>query len=630
MPGEGAMMRWLLCWKLKTKILFSYCTVTVMMIPLLLVGLAGISSGFKLFDKGLSDQAALSASVGQAALDAEYAGGTLYRMMEASGRPSELADLSAGLKRAMQRLGEFRDSYHPAQGTEEARAAEQFRENQRLFGQGVLGFQSAMGSGSGTADARRVLSEPAFQQSMEGLRESTRQILKAHDKAIQESRSAALASRNRLRTYFVLCFLWVVFYMFVPGYWFANLVGFRFGEITSAIRHLSTGDLTTPKLYLWRTDEIGDLSNAIQTTVDSQRVLIGEIKQATTVVASSADEISASSVQITKGAESQSAATDETSSSIVEMASQIEHMARSAQSLATCVDETSSSIQEMAASIEHVARNSDNLLASVDETSSTIEEMTASIKSVASKVKVVDEASKAAAKAAGDGGAELAQVIQGIGTSSRDIGKIMKIIEEIANRTDLLALNAAIEAARAGDAGQGFAVVADEVKRLAERSMNSTREIATYVQAVQKDVDHAVGLSDSVLRQIAESAMKSSSLVSEVYLSVQEQSTGAGQILKAASNMQHITHELATAAKQQAQGAREIMKAVAEMNTMTQHVAEATQEQKRGGEMAVRAIEQIAQVAQQNVAATEQLSRATAGLAHEAQHLEDLASKFRV
>lgn len=370
--------------------------------------------------------------------------------------------------------------------------------------------------------------------------------------------------------------------------------------------------------------------HAFQGMVEKLRAMISAIKQSSTQLASSADEISASAIQITKGAESQSTATEETSSTMVEMASQIDNVAKSASNLAVNVDETSSSIQEMGASIEQVARGAENLLTSVEETSTTIEQMTASIKSVAGKVKVVDDVSRKASKVASEGGKDLSKVISGIGSSSKDIGKIVKIIEEIADQTNLLALNAAIEAARAGDAGKGFAVVAEEVKRLAERSMNSTREISGFVEAVQKDVSQAVLLSDTVLAQIIESVTDTSGLVSEVSNASQEQANGANQILKTSTNMQHVTRQLAAGAKEQSNGAKEILKAVETMNRMTQQVADATTEQKRGGDMVVKAVEQIAQVSQQNLAATEQLSKATVSLAKEAERLQRLSEQFTV
>ena len=398
-------------------------------------------------------------------------------------------------------------------------------------------------------------------------------------------------------------------------------------EMADVASKMATGDL---RAQIEPRSDADLFSRAFRDTLENLREMIGRVKEAAAAVAGSANEISGSSSQITRGAESQSASADETLSTMVEIAAQIDSVAKSSQALAVNVDQTSSSIQEMGASIEQVAKNSTNLLTSVDETSSTIEEMAASIQSIEAKVRVVDDVSREAAEIADTRGEELSTMIASIGVAGQDIGKIVGIIEDIADQTNLLALNAAIEAAHAGDAGRGFAVVAEEVKRLAERSVTSTREIAHVVDNVQKNTNDAIELTRDVVRQLVDSVTRTSELVAEVYSATQEQSGGAAQILQTSTHMQNVTRQLASAAKEQANGARDMMKAVEVMNRMTQQVADASREQKQGGDLVVKAVERIAHIAQQNLAAAEQLSANTRNLTHESERLQSVAEVFTV
>ena len=398
-------------------------------------------------------------------------------------------------------------------------------------------------------------------------------------------------------------------------------------EMADVSGKMATGDLRVMVMPRSGEDLFG---SALKNMSENLRTMIGRIKSASGQVAESASQMAASSSQITRGAESQSASADETLSTMVEIAAQIDSVAKSSQALAVNVDETSSSIQEMGASIEEVAKNSTNLLTSVEETSSTIEEMAASIQSIEAKVRVVDDVSREAAQITAGRGQELSSMIASIGTSSKDIGKIVSIIEDIADQTNLLALNAAIEAAHAGDAGRGFAVVAEEVKRLAERSVSSTREIVQVVDNVQKSTEEAIALTSDILSQIVDSVNRTSELVGEVYAATQEQSGGAAQILSTSTHMQNVTRQLASAAKEQANGARDMMKAVEVMNRMTQQVADASREQKQGGDLVVKAVERIAQIAQQNLAAAEELSTNTMNLTQESERLLNVARDFTV
>ena len=144
-----------------------------------------------------------------------------------------------------------------------------------------------------------------------------------------------------------------------------------------------------------------------------------------------------------------------------------------------------------------LSQRTEHQASSLEETSASLEEVTTTVKKTAEGANHAREVVGAAKLDAEKSGAvvrEATAAMAAIDKSSKQIGQIIGVIDEIAFQTNLLALNAGVEAARAGDAGRGFAVVASEVRALAQRSAEAAKEIKGLISASTAQVDQGVAL----------------------------------------------------------------------------------------------------------------------------------------
>jgi len=215
--------------------------------------------------------------------------------------------------------------------------------------------------------------------------------------------------------------------------------------------------------------------------------------------------------------------------------------------------------------------------ASIEETSASLEEITSMTKrnaEAAGNAKLIAGETRAAVDNGAAGMQRMTSAMDGIKTSSAEIAKIIKTIDEIAFQTNILALNAAVEAARAGEAGAGFAVVAEEVRALAQRSATAARETAAKIEVALVKSNEGATTSVEVagmLGQIVEQVRKMDSLVAEIATASGEQSQGLEQITKAMSEMDKVTQSNAATAEESASVAHEL-------STQSTHLGEAVHE----------------------------------------------------
>jgi twitching motility protein PilJ len=160
---------------------------------------------------------------------------------------------------------------------------------------------------------------------------------------------------------------------------------------------------------------------------------------------------------------------------------------------------------------------------------------------------------------------ETAKRIKRLGESSQEIGQIIQLIDDIADRTSILALNASIQAAAAGEAGRGFAVVAEEVERLAERSTDATKKIANLIKTIQSETNEAVGSMEKSIHEVVEG----SKLANQAGQALEE-------IGSVSSRLANLIQSISQASRQQAQGSEAIAKSMTNISEITNETASGT------------------------------------------------------
>lgn len=231
--------------------------------------------------------------------------------------------------------------------------------------------------------------------------------------------------------------------------------------------------------------------------------------------------------------------------------------------------------EQISAGNQNLSQRTTEQASSLEEIASTIEETTATITQNTDNARHANTTSIASYEFAEKGGDLVNSAVSSINEiseSSKKIGEIISVINEIAFQTNLLALNAAVEAARAGEQGRGFAVVAGEVRNLAQRSGIAAKQIGELIRESIEKIDKGTeqaNNSGEAIKEIIKSVKNVTQLISEITAASDEQKSGIDQINTAVMELDNMTQQNAALVEETASASEEMASQALELMNMT-------------------------------------------------------------
>ena len=432
-------------------------------------------------------------------------------------------------------------------------------------------------------------------------------------------------------------------------------------QIAQAAKHIQAGDFTQTLIPQSERDVLGAAFHAMLQRLQELVMHIGTQAQ---TLADASQYLAANSENTSRDNKAQAESVETTIFALHEMASNISHISQSLTTQLHSIDQVESSAQHIVTSSEDIANRVDHLSAFTAQAAAATEKMDDFVQNISQQVQTSVEASKKVLQVVQQGTEQMRQLIEEIMAiqqqmeitssailrlqrQSKHIGDILNVIQEVVDQTNLLSLNASIISAQAGNHGRAFSVVAEEIKALANRTSESTKEIAQFIKTIKSELTEAVsamvisanyveeGLkhtqqTEQVFDAITSGAEQSSKLIEHTAQSIEEHSRASRQIKQASAEVVGMLEEILRLTQEQHVQSEKIHAETTQLTGLSVEIQRATQEQSSAAHQSVETMSAMSAIEQQTAQRSEHLAKLAGELSSQADDLLQLVEQFKV
>jgi len=462
-------------------------------------------------------------------------------------------------------------------------------------------------------------------------------------------KSEAFAPIKAMMKSVLIIGLIIIVFVGVLGLWMAMSITKPILAVAEFAKKFGRGDLTA-SLDIDSSDEIGDMARDLYNGVSNLRSIMKDLIESTGKMTSTSQELSALSSQMASSAEEMNSQSSTVAAAAEQVTANVGTVASAAEESSSVVSNIAAMTEEMSSTFNTVAENSNDatnkvgdmatmgqeMADGVNNVASAIEEMSASFGEVAKNTAQASKISRNANTRAD----EVSTKMENLKNVSLQIGKVVNVIKDIADQTNMLGLNATIEAAGAGEAGKGFAVVAGEVKELARQSAEATEEIAQQIESIQNSTNVAVQAIDevgkiigeiaSINETIASSVEEQTATTAEISHAVSGNAETARGVANAASDLKKFIKEIADATVEASKAASEVAKNVEETSVGVKEIAQSSGEAAQGVQEISKNIQGISVASNQTASGASQTNASAQELQKISTVLKEVVDQFTV